>query len=391
MRNHLAFEISRRMGMEFTPFSYPVDVVLNGEFKGCYQLSDQVEAKEGRIPVTEMEETDISGEALTGGYHFEIDAYANEEPEGTWFVTDKYRLPVTVKSPDDGGTPEQFAYISDYLNKLADIVSNPRTFANPTTGYRSMLDLDSYLRYFICQEIYGNADAVWSVHMYKERGEDHIKAGPVWDLELAFDNDNRVYPSSSIPQLITITGRGPIAGDLLNFHKRIFVIDTYAARRRNEIYSIARNENDLNSESLCAYIDSLAAEMEESARLNFLRWDVLGKHIFSNPRAERSFEEAVNNLKTYITDRFDFLDKEEYLNYNPEISSVDNIFAQDGAKLSEVMAVDGRCITLPDGMRYRVITPDGRTCFDGTGTSPELSTGIYVVTCGSEANKVRIN
>ncbi|MBD5225006.1 MAG: hypothetical protein HDS68_03435 [Bacteroidales bacterium] len=386
LRNVLAFEISRRVGMEYSPYCRPVDVVLNGEFKGCYQLTDQVEAKEGRIPITEMEPTDISGEALTGGYHFEIDSYASEEPEGTWFTSTKSKIPVTVKSPDDGGMPQQFAYIQDYFNKFDELVKS-RMFSDETTGYRQVLDLDSYLRYFICQELFGNADAVWSVHMYKERSDDFIHVGPVWDSELAFDNDWRTYPANTFTSFTSTSGRGPIAGGFLDFHKRIFLRDSKAAARRSHLYSVARNENDLNGESLCEFIDRWASEIKESAELNFKRWDVLGKVIFCNPRLEYSFEEAIDNLKTYMRDRVDYLDRAEFFDYDPEASSVE-IAVNDFNTLDEDLVIANRRIGLDSGKAFRVHTIDGKLCFDGTGFTNELNAGIYIVT--SEGTSVKV-
>ena len=67
MRNQLAFELSRRLGMPYTPFCAYVDVVLNGDYKGCYQLCDQIEVRKNRVDITEMKPSDNSGEALTGG------------------------------------------------------------------------------------------------------------------------------------------------------------------------------------------------------------------------------------------------------------------------------------------------------------------------------------
>lgn len=378
MRNILAFEISRRMGMEFTPYCQPVDVVLNGEFKGCYQLCDQVEAKPDRIPVTEMEPTDIEGEALTGGYHIEIDSYADQEPAGTWFTSERSGIPVTVKSPDDGGTPEQFSYIHDYFSQLDRLVFT-RTFTDPETGYRTMLDLDSYLRYFICQEIIGNADCIWSVHMYKERGDDLIHAGPLWDSELAFDNDSRVYPTNNLRELVSLSGRGPIANGMLNFHKRIFNVDLRAKEERSRIWSIARNENDLNGESLCAYIDYWAEQMKNSADLNFMRWDVLGKHIFTNPRAEKSFEEAVENLKAYISERIPRLDEKNFLNYDPEAASVILPVADSNSPIEAELVISGSCVSLANGGTFSIYTADGRLCFEGNGTTSPLASGVYII------------
>ena len=30
--------------------------------------------------------------------------------------------------------------------------------------------------------------------MTKERSDDKLHFGPVWDFDIAFDNDNRIYP-----------------------------------------------------------------------------------------------------------------------------------------------------------------------------------------------------
>ena len=66
MRNMLAFEVSRLMGMPYTPYATAVDVILNGEYKGCYQLCDQIEVNPNRVDIDEMTPDDNSGENLTG-------------------------------------------------------------------------------------------------------------------------------------------------------------------------------------------------------------------------------------------------------------------------------------------------------------------------------------
>ena len=389
LRNVVAFEISRRIGMDYTPYCQPVDVVLNGEFKGCYQLCDQVEVNPGRIPVTEMEITDIEGEALTGGYHLEIDGYANQENEREWFESTYHQIPVTIKSPDDGGTFEQYEYIKEYFSEMERAVFT-RGYNHPETGYRKCLDLDSYLHYFIIQEIIGNADAVWCIHVHKERGG-KLMGGPVWDSELAFDNDNRVYPASELGVLCTLSGRGPIANNFLNLHKRIFNVDTKAKARRNYLYSIARNEKDLSGESLCTFVDEWAEKIRKSADLNFKRWDVLGKYIFSNPRAEASFNEAIGNLKTYLLDRFDFLDKPNYFNLDPDATSIELPEADSNLDNGLDIIVSAGTISLSDSDAiFTVTAADGRTYFHGTGTTATLSPGIYIVSAGTQSAKVAL-
>jgi hypothetical protein len=72
MRNLLAFDFSRRIEMPYTSPAEAVDVVLNGDYKGCYQLCDHIEVREKRVEIEEMGPNDISGISLTGGYHLEI-------------------------------------------------------------------------------------------------------------------------------------------------------------------------------------------------------------------------------------------------------------------------------------------------------------------------------
>ena len=116
MRNILAFELSRRMGLAYTPYCHPVDVVLNGEYKGCYQLCDQIEVNKNRVDITEMEPEDVNMPDLSGGYLVEIDAYASGE--ASYFISSS-GIPVTIKSPDDEDIVNaQYQYIKNYFNSM---------------------------------------------------------------------------------------------------------------------------------------------------------------------------------------------------------------------------------------------------------------------------------
>ena len=53
--------------MPYTPYGRAVDVLLNGEYKGCYQLCEQIQVHKNRVNITEMTSADNSDAALTGG------------------------------------------------------------------------------------------------------------------------------------------------------------------------------------------------------------------------------------------------------------------------------------------------------------------------------------
>ena len=262
MRNLLAFRISQLFGMPYTPYGQAVDVVLNGEYKGCYQLCDQIEVNKNRVNIDEMETTDISGENLTGGYLWEIDAYANEEI--SWFNSN-HNIPVTIKSPDeDDITPEQSKYVEDFFNAMeADAFGSQ--YADATNGWRRLLDAETFLKHFLIGELSGNTDTYWSVYQYKKRGENKIYTGPVWDFDIAFDNDYRTYPINNKSDFVYRSG-GSSAGNMKSFVDRVLLLDPNTLTEVKTLWGEAR-ENGLNEDYLCAWIDSMAIEMDRSQHL----------------------------------------------------------------------------------------------------------------------------
>ena len=303
MRNLVAFEVARRMGQAYVPWSKPVDVIVNGEYRGCYQLTDQISVDKNRVNITEMGTEDIEGEALTGGYLLELDGYANKEI--SWF-TSAAGNPVTIKSPgDDDIVPEQSAYIRSEFNLMeAKILAS--NFDDPVLGFRSKLDEKSLQQYFLTEELVGNPDAFWSCYMTKDRNEDVFRVGPVWDFDLAFDNDSRYYPNRNYSDYFSLARGG--AGNSRVMLKRIFTDQAFCDSLRT-LWETARQERGITEESLIAYIDSTAQELQQSQRLNFMRWPILSSVQHLNPRVAGTYEGEVEYLREYIRERIPFLDQ----------------------------------------------------------------------------------
>ena len=347
MRNMLAFELSRRMGMTYTPYGTAVDVLLNGEYKGCYQLCDQVEINKNRINITEMTSKDNEGSALTGGYFVEIDAYAYEEK--TWFNSNKGN-PVTIKSPDeDSITTQQKNYIKGYFNKME-------------ADWKSYLDLNSFLRHFLVGELSGNTDTYWSVYMYKDRDDDMMYTGPVWDFDLAFNNDQRTYPVNSKTDYIYRSG-GSCAGNMRSFTDKIVVNDANAKKQLVEIWDEAR-QGGLTEENMVAYIDSLESVLQQSQKLNFIRWPMMNQLVHQNFKIWGSYEAEVENVRDFMKERIDWMDRKLNYTYNPT-GIID-------------MCVD-------TSKPYQVFTLSGRNCGDNINSQRP---GIYILRQGMAVKKV---
>ena len=312
MRNMLAFDVARKMGMEWVPYCTPVDVVLNGEYKGCYQLSDQVEVNDGRLEIDEMTPEDNSGEALTGGYFVEVDAYATEEP--VYFKTAYYKMPITVKSPDDDKiTSQQLAYITNYFNNLESLLTN----TDPEKGYRSIFDTHSFIQHMLVNEMAGNTDCYWSTFMYKRRGNPLIYTGPVWDFDLAFENDSQTYPivATSGNGFLWNTSYSAAANGMKNFTRQVLISDPRCAEEILNVWAQARKAG-LTAEWLQSKVDEYAALLAQSQKLNFMRWPIMNQYVHRNPRIYGTYEGECDNVKSYISQQIQHLDR--VIGYDPD-------------------------------------------------------------------------
>lgn len=308
MRNILAFECSKRLGMPYTPYCQPIDVIMNGEYKGCYQLCDQITIDPNRVPITEMSVTDNEDPEITGGYLIEVDAYANKEI--SWFTSQK-NIPVTIKEPDeDKITNEQFNYIREYFNKMETAVWSTN-YTDSETGYRSLLDVESFLRHFFVGEFSGNTDTYWSTYMYIDRGQDQFTVAPSWDFDLAFNNDNRIYPVTNRSDWVFRSG-GSGAGNMPATVTRILT-DPYVQNRMKEIWKEVRVSGAFSDDSLTAFVDSMEQVLNASQKLNFIRWPILNQKVHQNAFALGTYDAEVDVVRKYVVDRIAWID--DYLQF----------------------------------------------------------------------------
>ena len=290
MRNILAFEVSRRVGQPYTPFCHPVDLIINGEYRGCYQLCDQVEADDDRVPCED-------------GYLIEIDAYAWDEE--VMFASTS-GIPVTIKHPDeDDITDQQKKFINDYFNKF-EAVALASNFTDANNGYRKYLDLDSFLRNFIIGEFCANTDAFWSVYMYKDAADGKLHTGPTWDNDLSFDNDYRTHPIATYDYLCAVNGSFA-GGQLKDIVLRIVKQDPQAKARLVELWDAALNEGNLKG--LATYMEDTAKLLNESQQLNFKRWRILDQWVHMNFQALGSYEAELGTVRNHISSRLNTLDQ----------------------------------------------------------------------------------
>ena len=205
MRNATAYALGKRFtNLAWTPDEKPVDVYMNGSFRGSYILVERITADDdtpaegGRIPVTEFEDPAEDGLSPDqGGYILEWDfrrgAYRN------LLVND--RGWVGIKEPEDEAINDaRYNYIHSYVeqadNALAKLKSDPNS-----DDWKSYIDVASAVDYYLAMEYLKPVDGnMWaSVYMYKPQGG-KLRMGPLWDFDLGAGSANRagnVVSSSS--------------------------------------------------------------------------------------------------------------------------------------------------------------------------------------------------
>lgn len=334
MRNQLAFELSRRFGLPYTPFCAYVDVILNGDYKGSYQLCDQIEVRKNRVDIEEMTPDDNSGEALTGGYLIEADAYADQEISMFWSTRG---TGVTIKSPkEDSITWEQAEYIAAQYNKME-------------KNWKTNLDLNTFLRHFLVGEVSGNTDTYWSMYLYKHRSNDTLYVGPVWDFDLAFENDDRTYPINMLTDYIYRT-KGSTTGYLKTLVDKIVVKDSTAKAELQELWAQIRL-GGFTEESMTAYIDEQEEMLQQSQALNFIRWPIMNEYVHQNPRIWGSYEKEVQNVRLFMTNRIQWMDNK--LKFDSTRLTEGWESQETPAPCTKILR-DGQLIILRNGHQYTV-------------------------------------
>ena len=250
----MAFKISDLIGLKFSPRCRPVDVLINGNYRGTYYICDKLEVGKNRLNITKMEETDITEPNISGGYLLEIDGSSTSG--NSIFKTDKGIYGKIQYPKEDEITSEQKTYIVQKLNKFEDEVYN---------GILDSIDLESYCKYFLVEEFCADPDHVFSsFYFHKERNDDKFYFGPVWDFDLAFDNDRRLKPTNEKPEFSL--NYGDSSGTTRQFIKTLLA-------NKNVIKYIKKTwenlcETVLTEEALLDFIEENSAKIKESVELN---------------------------------------------------------------------------------------------------------------------------
>ena len=174
--NCFVFNYGNIESIPFTNHSRFVEVTLNGDYKGVYLLTEQVEQGKKRVNVDEKEGMLLS---------LDLDDGPDLSPgESDNFFSSCYRLPVCVKFPEDLNSND-LSLVKERFAKLEFAIKNSRF-----EDIETILDIESFIKYLIIQELVQNVEinAPRSIFIYKNKDEKWTM-GPLWDFDAGFDFD----------------------------------------------------------------------------------------------------------------------------------------------------------------------------------------------------------
>ncbi len=160
------------------PFTTPVrfaELFVNGEYKGVYQVAEQVEVGGNRVQINENE-----GLLLT----LDVDDGPELNPGDNNFSTKVYGMPMQVKNPKSL-TQEQLDEVRAEFAVLESAIK-----ARNYDIVDSLMDIDSYIRMIQLQEFVYNVElsAPRSIFLFRDK-DGKFTFGPAWDWDAGFDFD----------------------------------------------------------------------------------------------------------------------------------------------------------------------------------------------------------
>lgn len=313
MRNVLTY----KMGWDtdrFAPRTKFCEVVLNGEYQGVYVFMEKIKRKDGKVGIDDVKPSDTTGNELTGDYIFKVDkltaggqvAWTSPYPT---FPSGSNVIRIQLHDPElDSLQPVQLSYLQNTVTAFETALIAP-TFTDPQQGYDPYIDRLSFIDFMLVNEFGKNVDGYRiSTFLHKRRLSEggKIVAGPLWDFNLAFGNAN--YCQGGLTDGWEIYFNNYCGGGLSNpFWFERLTQDTLFA---NEMHCRWRDlrAGPWHTDSLMAYIDEQALLLEEAQIRNFQKWPVLGTYLWPNNFVGNTYAEEIGYLKTWITDRANWMD-----------------------------------------------------------------------------------
>lgn len=279
IRNHIGYWLGSISKLEYTPSFQFVECVLNGKYVGNYQIGEKLKISKLRLNL--------------GDDGFLLEMACNEDQGAPCFTTHHLEYPFYFKDPDVENDDENYCYAKDYLIKAEEVLFSD-SFMDPAEGWRMYLDEESFVDYYLINEIAKSVDAVrWtSTYVNFSRGG-KIKMGPLWDFDSSFGNE--IYDGCNQPDGFYTKSFG--------WYPQLFKDPSFVAsvKKRFDFFYGKKS-------GILAEIDRIANDLSRSAEANNSVWGTLDAQKYENQHFEGGgYDKEVEWMKEWISQRLEWL------------------------------------------------------------------------------------
>jgi hypothetical protein len=322
LRNYIAFQTARMVGMAYVPDSRFIDLYIDGIYAGNYQLTETIEVGSSKVNINDLEKTTqtvnnqelsnfksysngqqkgslipINPPDITGGYLIEGSTVSDNDPyDGDGFKTSSQKF-FKIKAPAFI-TQAQVDYISTLMQEIETAIYSENGF-NALTGkyYTDLVDIDSWAKMYLIDEIFQNPDGgIRSEFFYKDSDsvDSHVYAGPAWDYDASIGNGSPWLVNPDI-----------MMANRVSWYSKLYLYkDFYAELCRQ--YS--EKFKPVVEELLESEIDDYEKILEKSAQMDYIRWSHAIHSVSQVTTDPNTLSSQIDYLKTYLRDRLKFLD-----------------------------------------------------------------------------------
>ena len=287
IRNALSYHLEKEVGLDFCPGYKFVDLVINGNYRGTYQICDHVETGTNRVNVDE-----------DAGWMVEFQGRGDMLDQPLCFNQDGLQMNIKNPEPADETNAEEVATFIAPFQEWFTKTWSPQWKATDAyganSGWRSVNDEESLMKFWIATELTGDYDGWMTVKAYKEADEAKLHYGPVWDKDLAYGN----YGGEQSAKLVSNNGNG---SSLVTFLNESLLKDPIFTKKLKA--KLDQLLSDGLYEKMCAKIDDLAAivaQTEELSNTKFPRSSKVGEET----NKYETYAETITPLKDYLKTRF---------------------------------------------------------------------------------------
>ena len=365
MHNVLAMEIYRAMGFYASRTRF-VELIIDNSYQGVYVVMEKIKRGEGRVDISKLEPDEVVGDDLTGGYIVKIDKQTGTQ-NGGW-LSNYYSLSSQPKGIyfqyhyPENAPAQQRSYIKDYVSSFESALKSP-LFKDPQNGYRKWINLESFVYYWILNEVSKNVDGYrLSTFMYKDKDSKggKLTIGPPWDNDISFGNADYCQGQSYQGFSWNFNTICPEDGFHLPFWWDKLLQDSFFVDSLSRTYDYHRKHGKLSQEFLFGLIDSMKVELEEAQIRNFNKWNILGQYVWPNPYPiPSSWQGEVQELKNWLSNRLAWLDNNIPRNKTPikEIKEVKILLFQNEAESNYTLRIEQ---PYPNNLKCRLLDLNGR-------------------------------